>query len=42
MENETDVENYLTELLDNENPKHKQFVADFKKRRGKRMDSSFT
>ncbi|XP_011347344.2 activating signal cointegrator 1 [Ooceraea biroi] len=33
MENETDLENYLTELLGNENPKHKQFMIECKKQR---------
>ncbi|KAM0726427.1 Activating signal cointegrator 1 [Formica fusca] len=33
MENERDLENYLATLLDNENPKHKQFITDLKKQR---------
>jgi hypothetical protein len=35
MENEIDLENYLRDLLGNENPKRKQFMTEFKKRRGK-------
>lgn len=37
MENERDLENYLATLLDNENPKHKQFITDLKKQRGEQM-----
>lgn len=40
MENEKDLENYLTELIGNENPKKKQFVIELKKQRGKWTNES--
>jgi len=33
IENERDLDNYLATLLDNENPNHKQFITELKKRR---------
>ncbi|XP_072760457.1 activating signal cointegrator 1 [Anoplolepis gracilipes] len=33
IENERDLESYITSLLDNENAKHRQFVIDLKKQR---------
>lgn len=37
IENERDLDNYFVTLLDNKNPKHRQFVTDLKKQRGKQM-----
>ncbi|KAL6437121.1 hypothetical protein ACFW04_005010 [Cataglyphis niger] len=33
IENERDLDNYFVTLLDNKNPKHRQFVTDLKKQR---------
>jgi len=33
IENERDLDNYLSSLLDNENPSHRQFVTELKKKR---------
>lgn len=35
IENERDLDNYFVTLLNNENPNHRQFVAELKKKRGK-------
>ena len=34
MENERDLDEYLISLLDYENPKHRQFVSQLKKKQG--------
>lgn len=34
IENERDLDEYLRTLLDYDNPKHKQFISDLKKRKG--------
>ncbi|XP_011174576.1 activating signal cointegrator 1 [Solenopsis invicta] len=33
IENERDLDDYLTSLLDNENPNHRQFITELKKKR---------
>lgn len=34
IENERDLDEYFSTLLNNENPTHRQFVTELKKRRG--------
>lgn len=41
MENERDVDQYLSTLLDFTNSKHRQFVVDYKKARFSRAATSF-
>jgi len=37
MENERDLDTFFDSFLDNKNQKHKQFIAELKKQRGKQI-----